>query len=51
MERLVEVNEYPMTRFYVNPNNSALQATLNNNLVIIDDHQLGPLYIKAHLVQ
>jgi hypothetical protein len=52
MDKIIsEANEYPMIRFYVNPENSTLQVTLNNNVVITDEYQLGLLYIQAHLDQ
>jgi hypothetical protein len=51
MEQIKEANEYPMIRFYNNPANVSLQITLNNSVVITDEHQMGPLYIQAHLSQ
>jgi Zinc knuckle len=45
MEQIKEANEYPMIRFYNNPANVSLQITLNNSVVITDEHQMGPLYI------
>jgi Domain of unknown function (DUF4283) len=51
MEQIKEANEYPMIRFYPNPDNRSLQETLNNSIVITDEHSIGPLYIQAHLAQ
>jgi Zinc knuckle len=51
MDSINEALEFPIMKFYFNPANINLQATLSNSVVIIDEHQLGPLYIQAHLSQ
>jgi hypothetical protein len=51
MDKINDAVEFPMIRFYSNPDNNALQATLNNSIVITDEHNLGPLYIQAHIAQ
>jgi hypothetical protein len=51
MDKINDAVEFLMICFYSYPDNSALQATPNNNIVITDEHNLEPLYIQTHLAQ
>jgi hypothetical protein len=51
MKQIKEANEYPMIRFYNNPAIGSLQSNMNYSVVITDEHQMGPLYLQAHLAK
>jgi hypothetical protein len=51
MEKHCYADEYTVIRFTPNDENNSLQEVLLRSIVIVDEQNLGALYIQAHLQQ